>query len=320
MGAVFTITFPIYAAIALGYVLVRMGWFSQADTRLFGRFVLNVALPALLFHALATRDVTEIFQPSYALVFMMGGIATIVLGWVWFRLTEPQSPRRALALMGISCPNSGFIGYPVMLLLLPDQAGLILGLNFLVENFVIIPLCLVLLGLSDASEPSPWRRVGTTLLNVLKMPLVIALLLGLGFSASGLALPASAGRVMDMLGASAAALSLISIGGALFQVPLTGNLWLALQIAGGKLILHPLVMAAVAFALLGSGWVTLSPDLLLALILSSAMPMLTVFLLFAQQRDLGDIASLSLLITTVLGFFTLSAALLILPPWLASLQ
>ena len=40
---------PIYIAILIGYLMTRAGIFAKADMRVFGRFVINLALPALLF-------------------------------------------------------------------------------------------------------------------------------------------------------------------------------------------------------------------------------------------------------------------------------
>jgi len=143
MSQILTITLPIYATILLGYLIVAKGWFSASDMRTLGRYVLNIALPALLFNAVASRDIAEVFHFGYMLVFLSGGLATIVLAGVWFHATDPDKARRAVAIMGSTCPNSGFVGYPVMLLAFPDIAGLVLALNMLVENLVLIPICLV---------------------------------------------------------------------------------------------------------------------------------------------------------------------------------
>ena len=46
---ILTVTTPIYLLIGLGYLAVRVGWFSRTDMRVLGQFVLRFALPALLF-------------------------------------------------------------------------------------------------------------------------------------------------------------------------------------------------------------------------------------------------------------------------------
>ena len=57
---ILAITGPIYLAIALGYATTRWGVFARADMRVFGKFTLYLALPALLFNALSQRSVAEI--------------------------------------------------------------------------------------------------------------------------------------------------------------------------------------------------------------------------------------------------------------------
>ncbi len=310
MNDILGITFPIYAAVAIGYAVVRLGWFKPQDMAVLGKYVLNVALPALLFNAVAGRDLGEVLHPGYLLVMATGGLATIAAAWLWFSVTAPDKPRRALAVMGASCPNSGFVGYPVLLLVLPDLAGVILALNFLVENILIIPLGLVLMDLAAGrGDGSPLRLVGRALLDLLKRPMVIGLLLGLAASASGLTLPAPMGRLMGMLAASAAALSLIVIGGSLVGLPMKGNKLLAGQIAAAKLLLHPAMIALAALALPLLGLAALSDEMRIAAILSAAMPMFGIYTVLAQERGLGGAASIAMLVATSGAFITLSALL-----------
>ena len=82
---ILAITGPIYIAIALGYGLTRAGLFSRADMRVLGQFVIHVALPALLFNALSQRRIHEIFNGPYLLVYALGSLLTLALGWLWAR-------------------------------------------------------------------------------------------------------------------------------------------------------------------------------------------------------------------------------------------
>ena len=52
---ILAITGPIYLCIALGWLATRAGLFARADMRVLGRFVLYIALPALLFDAVGKR-------------------------------------------------------------------------------------------------------------------------------------------------------------------------------------------------------------------------------------------------------------------------
>lgn len=312
MSGILGITFPIYAGLAIGWLIVRMGWFTAADMRMLGKYVLNVALPALLFMAVATRDLAEVIRPGYMLAFLLGGLATLVLAWCWFSAAGYDPARRAVAVMGSTCPNSGFVGFPVMLLAFPDIAALVLAQNFLIENLVLIPICLALMDAAGAKPAPLLRRLGGIILDVLRRPLVIALLAGVAVSALGLSLPAPVERVGSMLAASASAPALLVIGGSLVGLPLKGNQVLTAQIAAGKLLLHPAMVALAVVAVTAAG-LALPPDLRAAVILSAAMPIFGVYVVFAQQVGREGLASIALILSTVSAFVTLTALLV----WLA---
>ncbi|GHG82512.1 AEC family transporter [Pseudodonghicola xiamenensis] len=310
MSDILSITAPIYATIAIGYTIVRLGWFRPDDMQIFGRYVLNLALPALLFSSLATKPLSEVIRPDFLLVMLSGALLTQTISFGWFSITAPDPLRRALAVMGSACPNSGFIGYPVMLLVFPDQAGVILALNLLLENVALIPLGLVLLDLaSGRGGLSPIRLLWAVLTGLLRRPMVLAMLAGLCVSAMNLSLPEPALRLTGMFGTSAAALALVVIGGSLVGLPLMGNRLLAAQITAAKLLLHPAMVALVATLLTHLGLIDMSHDMRIAAILSAAMPVLSIYPLLAQERGLGGAAAIALLLATSCAFVTLNLLL-----------
>lgn len=310
MGAILTITFPIFALIGVGYGAVRIGLFAPSDMKVLGKYVLNIALPALLFNAVASRDLGDVLNLGYLLVFALGGLLTVAVVFVWFTLQGTGPARRAVAVMGSSCPNSGFVGYPVMLLVFPDLAGIVLALNMVVENVLLIPLSLMLLEASrDRQGKSLLRIAARILLGVLRRPMVIGLLLGVAVMLSGLAVPLMVTRLMDVLAASSSAIALFVIGGSLVGLPIMGQRALAVQIVIGKLFVHPAMTALVLVLLSLAGMPLLTGDMAVAVILSTAMPMFGIYTLLAQDYGHEGIASLALLGATAGAFVTLSVLL-----------
>lgn len=313
MLAILSITFPIYVVIALGYLCVRKGVFRPEHMPVFGGYVMNIALPALLFHAVATRDVSEVFNLTYMAVFFAGALATIAIAFGFFTMAGVSPTRRAVAIMGTTCPNSGFIGYPVMLLAFPHIASQVLALNMLVENFLIIPICLAIMEASKGADESHVPgKIARILMGVLRRPMVIALLAGLVVSLAGVGLPGPLLRIFDMLSASASALALFVIGGALVGVPFRGNRSIALLIVIGKLLLHP-AMAFLALAAVPLiGLAPLSPELATAVVVSAAIPMFSIYALFAQEVGHEGMASIAQILATSGAFISLNALLWIL--------
>ncbi|MCM2563687.1 AEC family transporter [Lutimaribacter sp. EGI FJ00015] len=310
MPEVLGIVFPIFAAAALGFGLVRFAVFNTADMHVLGRYVLNIALPALLCGAVARRDMAEVLNLGYLWVFALGGLATIALVYLFVWLKGVGPARRAVAVMGASCPNSGYVGFPVMLLVFPDLAGVILALNFLVENVLLIPLCLLLMDLARPGKDRSFLRVlGGVVLGLLKRPMVLGLLAGFAISLSGLGLPAPVLRTLDMLAASSSALALVVIGGSLAGLPVAGDKVLASQIALAKLVLHPALVAGALVTLPLLGLPVPEGALATAVVLSAAMPMLGIYPILAQDHGQQALASLSLLLATVGAAFTLTLLL-----------
>lgn len=313
MGAILTITFPIFALIGIGYGAVRAGLFAASDMKTLGKYVLNIALPALLFNTVATRDLNEVLNLGYVVVFALAGLLTIGVTYLWFTLQGTGPARRAIAVMGSTCPNSGFLGYPVMLLVFPDLAGVVLALNMVVENFLLIPLCLIFLEASrDRQGKSLLRIAGGIILGVLRRPMVIGLMLGLLVMLSGLPVPQMITRLMEVLATSSSAIALFVIGGSLVGLPVVGQRSLAAQIVAGKLLVSPAMAGLVLLTLPLIGLPLLSGDMAVALVLSMAMPMFGIYTLLAQDYGHEGIASIALLGATAGAFFTLSALLAIL--------
>lgn len=311
---IFNITLPIFALIALGYGTVRFGLFAQAEMQVLGKFVLNIALPALLFEAVAARHFTEVVMPGYMLVYLLGGLATLAVMGAVLTIQGTGPARRAIAMMGAANPNSAYVGYPIMLLTFPERAGVILALNMVVEMMVIVPLSFVLLEMSrprpDGPQRSVAQRFGDMLLPVLRRPMVLALIAGMAVSLLGFDIPTALREPLHVLAGSTSAIALFVIGGALVGIPIRGNRALASEIVIGKLLLHPALTALALLALPLFGFGPLSPVMQSAVILSAAMPMFGIYTILAQDYGHEDIASLALMGATLGSFVTLSALLI----------
>ena len=307
---ILTITVPIYAVILIGFLTTRLGLFARADMRVLGKFVINLALPALIFNALAQRQLREILNLSYLLAYLLGSLAALALGYLWCRRGAGQSPLSAtLSVMGMTCSNSGFVGYPILLLTLAPVAGVALALNMVVENVVMIPL---LLALADRGRDAAQRwaaRVAQSLLRLLRQPMIMGRLAGLAVSLLQWQLPEPLARTVNMFSLASGALSLFVIGGGLVGLPMQGMARHVVPIALGKLVLHPAAVALALYALPGLGLPALDPALRMAGVLLAAMPMMGIYPILAQAYEKHSFSSAALLFTTIASFFSLSALL-----------
>ncbi|MRV70339.1 AEC family transporter [Duganella sp. FT92W] len=308
---ILAITTPIYLAILAGYLAIRMGMFEKSDMRLFGKFVLNIALPALLFNALAQRPIADIINPGYLLAYLAGSLlvlgAAYGAGRYWINVPPTRS---AVLAMGMACSNSGYVGFPIVALVMAPVAGLALSLNVIVENVVMVPIALALAesGRHASGGAGRWQSVaGQALRTLARNPLVLSVAAGLVFSVLGWHLPSPLARTVDLFGKACAGLSLFVIGGTLVGLPLAGLGVQAAPVVAGKLLAHPLAVLLAVSALPLVGMAPLDPPLRAAAMLMAAMPMMGIYPMLAQQYGEADRSAAALLVCTVASFFTLSA-------------
>ena len=308
---ILAITGPIYVVIALGYGAVRRGLFKPDELRVLGRFVINLALPALLFNALAHRPVAEILNPVYLIAYAAGSVA-VVLGCVRIRAAREPAQRAgervhrawgwgsrtpASSAIRSCCSSSG------------PPAAVALALSMIVENLLVLPLALALAE-SGGGDGARWHRaLAQSLRRLAVNPLILAIVAGFVVAYAGLELPSPLTRTIDLFAQASTAVALFVIGGSLVGLEARGMARDVVTIAAGKLLVHPLAVAA-ALALLPP----MDPALRVACIAFACMPMLSVYPILAQRYRLEGLCAAALLVTTVASFFTINAALWLLGP------
>ena len=311
---VLAISVPIYCVAAIGYLCTRAGLFARTDMRVFGKYVVNLALPALLFNALSQRSVAEIFNPVFVAAYVLGSLAVLLAGVLWARRVSGRPLSEAAILgMGMSCPNSGFIGFPLVTQMFgAGTGGVALALAMLVENFVTIPLALAL---ADSDVPGEGggrgarlrRALWQSLRGVVRNPMIWGIALGFVFALAGWRLAAPVARTVDLFAAACASLSLFVVGGSLAGVHIAGMKHDVLAVAFGKLLVHP-ILVLVALLLLPP----MEHDLQVALVVMAAVPMMGIYPIIAQKHGHDAMAAAAQLGTTIASFFTLTSLLWVL--------
>lgn len=316
MGSVLAITVPIYLVMAAGWLATRAGLFARADMRVFGKYVINLALPCLLFNALSSRSVAEVLNPVFIAAYAGGSLLAMAAGFFWARRVAGKSvSASAIVGMGMSCPNSGFIGFPLVTQVFGQStAGVGLALAMVVENFVLLPVALAIAE-SDLGEAGTQGTRGERLRTALaqsargisRNPMIWGIAAGFAFSLLGWYLPEPVGKAVNLFAASCAATSLIVIGGSLVGVHARGMARDAGVIAAGKLLLHPLAVLLLVVLL-----PPMDSQLQTAVVLMAAVPMLGIYPILAQKHGHDGMAASAQLGTTVISFFTLTSLLFML--------
>jgi predicted permease len=310
MLEILAITCPIYLVVLAGYIATRSGLFARADMQVFGKFVFNLALPALIFNALAQRHISDILHPGYLLSYLFGSLLMLTLAFGIGRgLLGLNLVRSTFLAMGVSCSNSSFIGFPILMLMVAPVAGVALGLNVIVENLVMLPLLLAMAEHGKNGGGGAWHQViRQSAQRLMKNPLVISVTAGLIISVAQIPLPQPVVRSVNLFAQASGGLSLFAIGGMLVGLSLSAGWQRVVPLVAGKLIGHPLAVLLISSLLLPLlGVAPMGPELRAAALLMAAMPMLSIYPILAQAYGEADRSATALLICMVSSFFTLSA-------------
>jgi malonate transporter and related proteins len=307
---ILAITGPIYLCILAGYLATRWAVFSKADMRVLGKFVLNFALPALLFNAVSQRSLREVMHLDYLLAYGLGSGLVLACGYLWARYVDRTAPSyRAYFAMGMSCSNSGYVGYPVASLAVGPLAAVALALNMVVENLFKLPVLMALADRDADAASGPQRRLGevlwATVVGLARTPMLVAIVLGFACSTLEWPLPTAVAKTVSLFAQASTAIALFVIGGALVGLRLQGKRTVVAKIVLGKLVLHPLSV------LLMLTWVVpvSDPQLRTAALLYAAMPMLGIYPILSYRHGHEEVSAAALLATTVGSFFTLNTLL-----------
>ncbi|WNI24998.1 AEC family transporter [Streptomyces sp. ITFR-16] len=206
---------PIWVLTGIGYAVARGGLLGEHAERVLGRFVFHVAMPAALFTVVAGSRPADFAHPSMV-AFAAGTALVCALGFLAARrLFGRGLADAAIGSMASGYVNSANLGIPVAVQVLGDASFVAQVILF--QVLVVSPVILTLLDSGTRTDGGPAdARPGAGLRRMLTMPvrnpIIMASLLGVAVSATGLRLPAALGHSCDVLGAAAVPTALITLG------------------------------------------------------------------------------------------------------------
>lgn len=304
MSAIVNVVLPIFGLILAGYVCRRSGRLGETASNELSRFVVWLALPALLFNVTATASWEQLWQPGF-IASVCAGCALVFAVTVALRVRKSGRLVDA-SIDGLSAAyaNTGFLGIPLCALVFGDAGLMPAIVATLIVACLLFAVGIVLVEIGLQKEKHLLRafaKVGRALAG---NPLLVAPVLGGLWAAGGAELPAAAARFLSLLGAAATPCALVSIGLFLAQKH-EGRQDGATGLVLAKLLLQPAITAFLAFGVFELPTLWASAALLL-----SALPTGTGPFMLASYygRDAALVARV-ILLTTVGSVVTVSICL-----------
>lgn len=303
MNAILNITLPIFLLISLGFASLRFGLFTREQISGIGQFLLRIGLPVLVFNAISSRPLREVIQPTYLIGYTLASVLTFFIIYrCCIRIGLPQK-LSALNGIGSGFSNSGFVGYPLLIMASDAHtAGQFFAMNVLTENVIMLPLLFILLDW-DKTRGNIAGSLRPIALNLLRNPIIIALILGLPFGLGFIQLPVFAQKTFGMLANSTAPLALFVIGASLYGLKIRGNGLHMFITTTGKILLMP----TLAYICL---WLLNAPrDVLMIGTLLACTPSPSLYALLGRQYQFESETASVLFLTTICSFIPMALVL-----------
>jgi malonate transporter and related proteins len=302
LQAVINAVVPIFGLIFLGWLVARQGLLKPAATEALNQFVIYLALPALLFLAMARSSLEAMSEFGFVASFVIGTTATSLL-YIWLSRREKLSNLpRTINSMSASYPNTGFMGIPLVLILFGDRALAPIVIACVLTVGVQFAVTIVAIEVQRARAGSLLPALKRVSISLFKNPILVAPLLGLGMASANLSPPQPLVGLLDLLAAAATPCALLAIGLFLAQSPMKSKSPAVMQIVILKLFVHPFIVGVLAL-----GVFDLDPIWAWTVVLSTALPVGTgPFMLATLYREDASVSARAILLSTLGSALTLS--------------
>lgn len=293
---------PIFLVVVLGWCLKNFkvldaSFFAGAD-----KFVFNFALPAMLFLDLAATDSI----PEFDVKFISFCCAAIISSFILFCLIVPifckSNPIRGAFIQGAYRSNFAILGSSIVINMFGDGAvqSIAIILPFVVILFNVLAVIDLSIFAPADKQLSGSKLLKTIVLNIIKNPLIISLVLGIGVMLLPFDLPIIAEKSITYISDSTMALALMSLGANIEAKSVKDRLVYSISASLVKTMLLPIIVVTVAI-LLGFRDVQLG----IILMIFASPTAVSSYIMAKNMGSDHDLASQILLFSTVICLGTL---------------
>ncbi len=307
---------PVFFALTVGYAAGKFRLIDNSNVAGFNTLVMTIALPIALFTILARSARVDVISHGavagvVALVIVISYLLVYLLERRVWRLSRPDAALQALT---VAFPNTAAVGLPIADAVLGRTGELAVAVSLAAGTITVSPATIAVVERAPAPSaagmspiPETRRSLTRSVAAALRTPAVIAPILGVAWSLSGLPFPPLLQSALGELGDVTAGLALFLTGLVLSgqRVRPTGNVVVSTLI--GDVVRPCLAIAAVKLFDLSS---TMAAEVVILMAAPSGF--FGVLLALSSGRD-HRLTGATLFWSTLVSIGTLSLSILILP-------
>ncbi|WP_233833619.1 AEC family transporter [Paraburkholderia sp. ZP32-5] len=321
MLATLEILLPVFGLIFAGFACRRRGVLGPNAASELNRFVVWLALPALLFDTMAHATWHQLYQPAFVATFSIACAAVFTLILALRLFNGRHLADASVDAIAASYPNTGYIGFPLGVIAFGQASLTPTTIATILVACVLFALAIVLIEIGLQTERTPHKLGFKVLRSLARNPLIVSPLAGVAVASLHVTLPASAETFLKLLAGAASPCALVSLGlflaekrsseassGAGATNSESGAGGISLLLTGVKLIGQPALTWWLAARVFG-----LAPALVEMAVVLAALPTGTGPFMLAEFYDReAHITSRTILLSTVGSVLTLSLLLMVM--------
>lgn len=301
-------TLPLFLLMALGYLLKRIHYISEATSEQLNRLVFKIFLPALLFLELAKEDFAAIWDGEMILFCFLVTVLSILIAFGLSFVSKDRGERGEIIQAGFRSA-AATLGIAFMLNLYDSATAVALMIIGSVPLYNVMAVLILSLTSEDKSRDfsAVLKNTGK---NIITNPILLSIAAGLLWSILKLPLPVMAERSITYLGNLASPLALIVLGSE-FELTAAKEKLKEITVATfTKLLLLCAIFLPIAVHL---GF--RNEKLVAILIMLGSGTTSSSYIMAKNMGHKGVITSATVMLTTLLMAFTMTLWLFILRTW-----
>jgi len=264
--SVFSVVLSLFLVLFTGYLLKQRGVLRDSDTAVINRLILDVTLPAFVFHALYRQRVTaDMIHAAW----LFGILQVLVMALLWVPARMLRFPRPVLGtfLLTAVYGNTGFLGYPVVQAIFGKTEGAMAAAVVYDQFSMALPVYTVGVAVAmhyGSKYETSWREM----LTFFTTPTFLVLIATLMINALQIPVPSFITHAAQLVAGATVPLVLLSLGLMLEPGRLRANHYYLpmVLILSTKMMVFPYLMW------LATGWMGVQGIARLVAVTQSAMP------------------------------------------------
>jgi predicted permease len=295
---IITTIVPIFAVILIGWLARRKGFMPPEFFAPANRLVYYVALPAMVFKAVSGASLKVQFNGPVVGI-ALGAVGVVfALAWAFAGALRLKKQQVGTFVQDSFHGNLGYVGLAVAYYYLGPEgfvrAGIIVGFLMIWQN--LLAVIVLQINCDATATAGGWQKV---VLKILGNPIILAAMVGILISLSGLSIPTVIGRCLDILSDLALPLALLIIGGSLSFEMVRMRPAILLLAAAMKLIVQP-ALGYVFYRIFVLG----ASDYLPAIILLASPTATVAYVMAREMQGDSDLAVAAISVSTLLSALT----------------